>query len=171
MSTPYTNIKVDVSVVPNELVGEFIRRHVKKEGTYLAIGDATGEMCETLSYRGWKGIRVGTDIPKESFPGEKYIFAYMAADPRIARILEGYYVRTLTVSEIFNQFPGPYDVIAAVGSEMDRDIWVHENVLNHGPRIYVLSEDGHNEQVIKIGKTKGYESFLLEDNLVMVRGE
>jgi len=174
MSILYTNIKVPVSVVQNELAGEFIRRRARKDGgkgSYLAIGDGTGDICEILAARGWNGIRVGTELPEELFENEKYILAYMSADPRISRILDGYYVRTLTVGEIFNQYPGPYDVIAAVGSDMDRDIFIHENVLNHDPMVYVLSEDGHNEQMIRITANKGYEAFLVEGILVMAREE
>jgi len=174
MSTPYTNIKAPVSVVQNELAGEFIRRRARKDGIkgkYLAIGDATGEICEILAGWGWDGIRVGTEAPEEIIRNEKYILAYMASDPRISRIIDGYYVRTLTVGEIFNQYSGPYDVISIIGSEMDREIWLHENILNHDPMVYALSEDGHNEQVIRIATSRGYEAFLVEGILVMARSE
>ena len=174
MSPPYTNIKAPVSVVQNELAGEFIRRRARKDGgkgSHLAIGDGTGDICEILAARRWDGIRVGTKVPEETVRNEKYILAYMAPDPRISRIIDGYYVRTLTVGEIFNQYPGPYDVISIIGSDMDREIWLHENILNHDPMVYALSEDGHNEQVIRIAISRGYEAFLVEGILVMARSE
>tara|TARA_R100001530_G_scaffold74460_2_gene52449 strand:- start:2144 stop:2671 length:528 start_codon:yes stop_codon:yes gene_type:complete len=174
MSLPYTNIKAPVSVVQNELAGEFIRRRARKgggKGSYLAIGDGADDICEILAARRWDGIRVGTKAPKEIVRNEKYIRAYMAPDPRISRIIDGYYVRTLTVGEIFNQYPGPYDVISIIGSDMDREIWLHENILNHDPMVYALSEDGHNEQIIRIAISRGYEISLVEGILVMARSE
>src|SRR5574341_1914789 len=85
--------------------------------------------------------------PADPVAGETLIAALVTEDPRIVQTLDGHWVRSVTIEEVFTQFPGPYDVIAAINTDRDRTTWQHQLVFNALPKVYVLGEDGHNEGV------------------------
>ena len=136
-------------------------------GRFLAFG-ADRALVWALMERGWTGVYV-RETEAGQAPGLVPIVGVLTTDPRLVQTLDGYYVRSLTIEDIFKQFPGPYDLIAAIGTGRDREIWHHECVFNALPKMYVLGEDGHNEEVMKVAADRGYDKVNASDgHLVLV---
>ncbi len=124
----------------------------------LAFGNEAREVALTLVSAGWSAVTV-LPYPAKPMNGERLIASVVTDDFRIVRTLEGHWSRSVSLTDIFVQFPGPYDVIMAINTARDRMIWYHECIFNALPRMYVLGEDGHNEDVVKRARERGYRNM------------
>ena len=152
--------------IPDLLPFILSRFPVGHKGKYLHFGEAMLEVSAGLAWKEWQGVDV-LEKPRLQ-PGSRVIVGQITKDPRIVKVMDGHWVRTLTVGEIFTQFPGPYDVIGMVNTDMDRTLWENESIFNALPKVYVLGEDGNNGETIKTAVDRGYNCYLAEDKLVLV---
>ena len=137
-------------------------------GRYLVFS-AGAALAEDLEATGWSGVCVAPRPPECEVPQDRvHIAAHIGPDAHIVKMLAGFWVRAITPDEVFTQFPGPYDLVAAVGTGRDREIWQSDKVFNHLPKLYVLAEDGHNEGIVQTGRNRGYTPLIVDGFLVMV---
>lgn len=101
--------------------------------------------------------------------GATRIVCPVLTEARFVPMIFGYQMRSATVADVFAQYPGPYDIITAIDSGRDRMVFWSAEVLAALPRLYAVSEDGHNEEVIKRADEMGYRMILCADALVMGR--
>lgn len=150
-----------------ELLRELLAQY--SAGRALAFGSCSSGVPSILSEFKWYGLFVHTDETTIKYGPMEEIVGYVGPDPKFVKILGGRWVRQFTVSEIFLQFGDTkFDLIAAVDSGRDREIWWTEEVQAALPKIYVLAEDGHNEGVIRHANGRGYTCSVSDDLLVMV---
>lgn len=146
----------------------------EKRKEFLIFGEGTSAeylLILQLKERGWKGIWVYDGEPRyaESLPQDKVIVAQLAQDPRIIKSLDGFYRKTLTIQDIFMQYPGPYGFISACNTGKDRMIWYDARIQDSLPQVYTIGEDGHNEEVVNRLFDKGYKPYVCGDYFVMVK--
>lgn len=91
----------------------------------------------------------------------------LGPDPHFVKVLDGYWVRQVTIHEVFTRWPGPYDLIDIRNTGRNRDLWYSEQVQAALPHVYVIGEDGHNEEVVKYARDRGYRCYILGDALIM----
>lgn len=135
-------------------------------GRFLALGD-WHPVLEQLLNLGWIGTHVGYDA-KRIHDSLESLCCEIGPDNHFLRMLEGYWVKCCTVEEVFNQFCGPYDLIWLDVPEKNRMLWYIRQIQDSRPRFYVMPEDQHNENVVKVGKDRGYWNAVVEDRLVLV---
>ena len=148
----------------------FVTYHLAAEKikNYLFFGASRDELVPTLGKQGWVGIRTVNKPDSEVYNHETLIVATIATDPRIIKTLSKWWTRSLTVNEIYRQFPGPYSAIGAIDTNMDRELWYHPSIQASLPKVYMIGEDGHNEDVIRIARERGYNPFICDKTLVLV---
>jgi hypothetical protein len=160
---------LDVVQHPGEL-DQFILQQFKDPGTFLSLG--VDDVLEgTLLANAWLGVSVypvGTKTAKPKLT-HKRIHAQLHQSPQMVPVFGGYWVRPLTVKELFFQFPGPYSVISINVESMNRLLWNEEPIQEHLPYVYVIPEDGHNEGVLHRCWDRGYTAHAVGDRLVMVK--
>lgn len=149
-----------------DAVWRMLGKHV---GEYLTFGEQSLPFADVAHEAGWKGMHVQPQPGARMHLAEKMVLAYVAPDPRIMPLIDGTWVRSLTLSEIFVQFPGPYQLVAAVNTGQDRRILEHESIQACDPLVIVIGEDGHNEGVIDEHRRRGYACYLCQDVLVMTK--
>jgi hypothetical protein len=135
-------------------------------GRFLALGDWSPTLDDLLD-NGWSGVHVGWDARRVHGSLES-VQCELGVDPHFLRILDGYFVKCCTMSEVFNQFGGHYDVVWFDVPEKNRMLWYTATGQACSPRIYVMPDDGHNEDVIKLAIHRGYWNVTVEGRLVMV---
>ena len=139
-------------------------------GRYLVFGPEPRDLTRILSEVNWTGHLVHPEVPDDILPGCNHVKAMLGPDPKFTKTLAGYWVRAITVGEVFNQFvSSAIDIIYIAGTERDRDIWYSDQVQATLPHVYILQEDGHNENVITHAAHRGYKCTLYKDALVMVK--
>jgi hypothetical protein len=150
-----------VSVQPEgKTAREFIRGRWFERG--LIFGDPfPASRCD-------RSVIVGTSDPGP-IAGAVRIVCPVLGDARFVQMIAGYHMRSASVADLFAQYPGPYDLITAIDSGRDRSVFWSECVLSALPRLYVIGEDGHNEDVIKRADEMGYKVMVCEDAVVMGR--
>jgi len=151
-------------------LSEFVAYHLAGEKTknYLFFGPSRDEIAPKLGKQGWTGIRVVNQLESELHNHEALIVATITTDPRIVKTLSKWWTRSLTVNEIYRQFPGPYSAIGALDTNMDRVLWYHQSIQASLPKVYMIGEDGHNEDVIRMARERGYNPFICDKTLVLV---
>ena len=128
--------------------------------------DTTIHPLQALLDNGWTGVHVGPDARKIHDKLES-VCCEVGPDSHFLRLLDGYWVKCCTVEEIFNQFSGPYDLIWLDIPEKNRMLWYTRQIQDSRPTFYVMPDDNHCENVIKVGKDRGYWSTTIEERLVM----
>ena len=154
----------------SQTLDAFVFRSIdlKTNPELLLFSEKDYALCELVEKGVW--IKRGAFLPEGvSNDSVKKVNATIGPDPRFSPTLDGYWVRVVTVKEVFNQFGGTWGIIAAIHTGKDRLIWWSEQVQASLPKVYVIGEDGHNEDVIERAHDMGYKSSLVEDCLVMVR--
>lgn len=147
---------------------KFLRAHRDGTGRYLLFHDGASR-ARQLEEIGWEGVLVTPTLPTgDPVVRRANVVAHVGPDPHIAQLLAGHYVRLITPDEVFRKFPGPYDLIGMIDTGRDRELWKTEIIFNALPRFYLLTEDGHNEEVVKIGFDRGYDAYHVECFLVLV---
>ena len=135
-------------------------------GKFISLGQWSEDLDVLLNH-GWKGVHAGWGCDRVSRDLE-FISCDLGADPHFVRLLAGYWTKACTTQEIFNQFPGPYDVVWFDAPEQNRMLWYSDTGQACSPRIYVLPEDGHNEDVVKLACTRGYNDCVMDGRLVLM---
>ena len=157
---------------------EILKRSCKEAPLeYLTFGERASYVARVMHGFGATGISVfNTDlIGRQEAPEllasgrHKQIFAHITSDPRLVQVLDKTWRKSLTIEEIFVQFPGPYKVVAAVETGWDRSVVYHKCILACGPKIIILGEDGHNEAVVDFYRGIGYRISISEEQLIMVK--
>lgn len=136
-------------------------------GEYLLMGFAD-EFENILHALGWHGQRIVEEIPSAWPATQNRLVLMIGPDAHIRKLMPGYYVRMVTMEEVFRSFPGPYDLIAVIGTDRDRELWATPIVFNALPKIYVLGEDGHNDAIVAAASSRGYDAFRHGEYLILV---
>lgn len=147
-------------------------------GRFLMLGKCDAELAK-LAEAKWSGICVvppGTwgekQLSDDQYYGNvAYIEAQLGGDSHFTRRMEGYWVKPLTVREIFDQYGSDkFNIIIINVPMMSRQLWESQQVQVHMPRYHLIPEDGHNEAVVEVAKHMGYGSRVIEgDWLLMAR--
>lgn len=150
----------------------FINDTILKSGSpkhFLSFG--LDPAIESLLEAGWTGLSVYPPGTKSERPKltHKRIHAMVHQDPKLVPVFGGYFIRPITVRELFDQFPGPYGIISINIESMSRMIWDTDQIQDHLPYVYIMPEDGHNEGVMHRCWDRGYTAHHVEDRLVMVK--
>jgi hypothetical protein len=137
-------------------------------GQFLCFGE-TQKLSRYLMSLGWTGVSVYSQIEPnyDIRPQEKVIVGEVGPDSHFVLTLDDYWVKAFTVKEIFNQFPGPYHLIFMSNTGRDRELWYTDSVQSALPASYILAEDGHNEDVIRLGIDRGYTPTRNDDYLFL----
>lgn len=138
----------------------------KVTGRFLALGEWSSTLQDLLE-NGWSGVWAGPNATQVRDNLES-LRCEVGPDNHFLRLLDGWWVKCCTVEEIFNQFCGPYDLIWLDVPEKNRMLWYTRQIQDSQPRLYVLPEDNHNENVVKVGKDRGYWNAVVEDRLILV---
>lgn len=149
---------------------EYMRTQIgftEPHGKILAFGTEARSLACSLIQRGWTGVTV-CDTAIKPMDGETLIVGLLATDARLVKTIEGHWARSITPGDVFRQFSRKFDIIAAIHTEQDRAIWHNECVFNALPKVYILGEDGHNQEVAGIAKDRGYSSEVVDGCRVLV---
>ena len=152
-------------MTPIEAINNSFLRGTSRSGKkhFLWMGDPVG--IGSFLEQGWDGVHVSEN------PGHAKsltsIRAEVGVDPHFLQMLSGEWVRTVTPSEIINQFPGPYELIWIDIPERNRMLWYSHTIQEALPFIYVIPEDGHNEDVVNAARNRGYGRYIAEDRLIL----
>lgn len=156
----------DENILINELGRVF--EH-KDDGRYLCFGKDSAFIADWANSKGWHGTLVTSAPPTSPVPNKRvHIAGVVGPDAQIKMLILGYYTRMITVKEIFNQFPGPYDLIACISTGRDREIYGSQNIMDALPLVYVIPEDGHNTAVVSEAEDRGYWYKRLKDRFLML---
>lgn len=99
---------------------------------------------------------------------EKYtVNVCLGPDAHFVKLLDGYWVRQVTIAEVFVRWPGPYDIIDIRNTGRNRDLWHSDQIQAALPHVYVINEDGHNEDVVRNARERGYRCYIIGDVLIM----
>lgn len=113
-------------------------------------------------------VWVSPDASPRSTPVE-CVRVEIGKDPHFIRMMDGHWVKAVTVKDVFDRFPGPYGIIHCDYEGMNRAIWWTDQVQDALPKAYVIPEDGHNEDVREKGRSRGYPiQAVIDGMLVMV---
>jgi hypothetical protein len=138
------------------------------KGRVLALGEWS-DALEALLESGWEAVHANHDA-KRMRDGLKSIACDLGQDSHFVCLLEGYWVKAVTVEDIFTQFSGPYDLISLDVTGKNRMLWHTEVMYAAWPRVFILPEDGHNEALIEVADKKhGYKATVIGDRLVLAR--
>lgn len=116
-----------------------------------------------------KSVIVRASDAGPAIDGAVRIVCPILSEARFVSLVGGYQMRSATVADVFSQYPGPYDLITALDSGRDRAVFWSDCVLSALPKLYAISEDGHNEEVIKRADEMGYNVIVCEDAVLMGR--
>jgi hypothetical protein len=145
---------------------------LRPQGKFLLIGEAGPELL-ALKRAGWSGISVnprGTwtkeGLPDEDYYGGiTYLEAVVSADPHFIRTIEGFWVRPVTVREIFDQWGATrFGLICIADVMLARTAWYTEQIKVHMPDFYLLRDDGHNASLLSAAMGRGYGPIRLRYN-------
>jgi hypothetical protein len=136
---------------------------------YLCFGSASKFIADWADETGWYGVYVAEELPSEPVPDKQTrIKACMGADAHLVKMMEGHYEQALTTKRITTQFPGPYCLMCFVDTGRDRELFFDETLHANGPRVYVLREDDHNEEVIASARFRGYHQYKIIDDFLVL---
>lgn len=151
---------------------------LENPGRFLMLGHCRPELEDLIKAK-WKGLAIvptGTwganSLTDDEYYGDvTYIEANLSNDPHFSRLMQGYWVKPLTVRDIFDQYGGEkFDLIMIDVPMLTRLLWYSEQVQVHMPKFHVIREDGHNEAVRVKAAELGYAVRDLEgDWLLMAR--
>jgi len=164
---PYELYELQVDVIKGS---EPIKNILKeKSGRALLFGRSAFWLVETMCAYDWSGYWFLERATIGEYVGIEVMEAHIGPDAKYVKTIHGHWVRSVTIAEIFNQFCGAlFDAIAMVGSGCDREIWWSDQVQAALPRLYILDEDGHNEEVIQRANERGYKATICNEMLVLV---
>lgn len=137
----------------------------------MVLGDA--ERAASVVRLGHRGVLV-SDLRKNqglgSFgPNMDVIDVRLGFDPCMVKMLDGYWIRPITLSEIINQLPGPYQAVLANVSDRNRQVMLSPTLNAMFPLVAALPEDGHNEGIVTHYRARGYNCDVVDGWLVMRR--
>lgn len=142
-------------------------RHTK----FLVLGEWEEAWKPFVALGGWQGTVVASYDRRQVPPGVIWLDARLHQDPHFVQTMLGPWVKGVTVEEVFRQFPGPYSVIAIDVPMKTRQSWFDKSIQAAGPNLYLLPEDGHNEEVILAAQPRGYTARVDDGVLALVRSE
>lgn len=143
---------------------------LRRQPQFLAFGEHARDLVAELLQLGWKGVWVTVDDTSEFRLDHKnliHVIGDVTPDPHFAQCLDGLWRKGVTVQDIFTQWSGPYDLIAAIHTNRDRMIWNDDRVWASASQWYILGEDGHNEEVVDQAKKRSYRTGVVDDWLVI----
>lgn len=88
-------------------------------------------------------------------------------DAHFMKLVNGYWVRAITVEQIFRQWGFDYDLILIDYPDLNRHIWDECRKYVHAARMIVLPEDDHNEEVRAWATLKHWKTSEVDEYLVL----
>lgn len=145
------------------------------KGRFLMLG-YDEVLFHLLRERGWTGIVVfppGTfqrPLSERDFDGEiMLIEGWLQPEGHIVRMMDGVWIKPITVEDIFNQFGAePFSLIAISETMIIRKLWETPQVQVHMPRFHLLKDDGWNQPVVAKAPTLGYSTMGLEGGWLLL---
>lgn len=125
----------------------------------------------------WNGIVIaptGTwgsnSLSDEEYYGDvTYIEAQLSNDAHFSRLMQGYWIKPLTVRDIFDQYGGEkFNLILIDVPMLTRLLWYSVQVQVHMPKFHCIREDGHNEGVCIKASELGYAVAKLEGGWLLM---
>jgi hypothetical protein len=150
---------------------------VRAKGRFLYMGDR-GRVLDALRNAGWEGVSINppgswgnSPLPDEEYYGGiRYVEAVLSVESHFLRLLEGYWVRAVTIREVFDQWGSPqFDLICITDQMNGRALWNTEQIQLHLPKWYVLPDDGNNAEVVEHAHKRGYSSKRIDGQLLVLR--
>jgi hypothetical protein len=145
-------------------------------GRFLVLGNCEKELTQLIENK-WCGIAVlppntwgSNSLPDEEYYGDvQYIEAHLSNDSHFTRLMQGYWIKPLTVRDIFDAYGAArFDLIIIDVPMMTRNLWYSDQVQVHMPKCHLIREDGHNEAVIKKAHELGYASRVIEGEWLLI---
>lgn len=141
-------------------------------GRFLMLGKCIPEL-EALKAAKWVGIAVHESWGKlndDDYYGEiKYLDGYLSTTSHFMRLIDGTWIKPVTVKDIFDQWGGDrYDLIIIKVPALTRNLWYSEQIQVHMPKYHLIEEDGHNEAVIQQAQGLYYASKVIEGEWLLM---
>jgi len=137
-----------------------------KGAKFLALGEAT-KWEGLLLERGWTGLAIRDSYAYHK--GLQIIRGEISLDGWFVKTIEGYWVKSICMKDLYNQFLGDYQAIILNNTGLDRRLWEAGPIHDSLPKLYLLPEDGHNEGVLKQASDMGYDAYDDGEWLLLVR--
>ena len=144
-----SNFRRIMDVIPTEPCTHSPKR-------YMALGPVTPfELMLVDSW--WNGVAVRSSLEECLLRTTTVeIVGTLGTDPHFVKAFSGNWIRPILLADVFTQFQGAYSAIIIAGTGMDRTLWEDKHIFDTLPKVYILREDGHNEQVEKKATDMGY---------------
>lgn len=141
-------------------------------GRFLMLGKCVEEL-QALKAAKWSGLAFheswGKLSDEDYYSDIKYFDGYLSTSSHFMQLIDGTWVKPITVKDIFDQFGGDrYDLIIIKVPGLTRNLWYSEQIQVHMPRWHVIEEDGHNEAVIEQAHTLHYASRQMEGDWLLM---
>ena len=161
---------------------DVVRKAVKSVPlAYLTVGPKSLPIAQAMNGLGATGINIQSRKPSKdgslfmelwsSLKNDRHmqVVAHITPDPRLVQMLDGFWYRSLTLEEVFVQYPGPYKVFAAIDTNQDRAFLEHKCIKACDPKVIIIGEDGNNKELVKSYSERGYRCQVVDEALVMVK--
>lgn len=97
------------------------------------------------------------------------IHCRIGVDPCMVKMIDGYWVRPITLPEIINQLPGPYGAVICNLDDRNRLVAQSDTLKAMYPQAFAYPDDGHNEGIIAEYGRRGYQHGVMDGWLVFWR--
>lgn len=148
------------------MIEEFLQR-VRSNAHVMVLGNVGVSALQELVDRGRSGLLV-TDLSAVGVQGLEMIQARIGHDPCMVKMIDGYWLRPITLPEIINQLPGPYDAVISCLHDRDRMVAQSETLKAMYPQALAYPEDGNNDGVVAEYRRRGYRSEVTADGWLIL---
>lgn len=100
---------------------------------------------------------------------DEIIHCRIGPDACMVKMIDGHWVRPITLPEIINQLPGPYGAVISNLEDRNRMVAQSETLKAMYPFVLAYPDDGNNEGVIADYKRRGYSYGIMDGWLVLWR--
>lgn len=149
------------------MIQDFLSK-LKPKSHVMALGNVGTKALDILVEAGHGGVLV-TDLQEVWVDGFEVIQARIGPDSCMTKLLDGYWIRPITLPEIINQLPGPYDAVICSLNDRNRMVALSDTLKAMYPMVAAFPEDGHNEGVIAEYKRRGYRDEVVDGWLLLWR--
>lgn len=153
------------------IVGCFPKGHI---GRFLCLGDFPS-VTEDLFSAGWEGLIV--DHRAEAFPlgrntteKAKYLHGPIQSDPHYIQVGQNVWMRGMTLREVLDNFPGPFDALIVNLPSIGRDIVCSDATWAFWPKVIAVVAEGREQEITNQTAEHSYTVKRIErDAMILVR--
>lgn len=147
------------------------------KGQFLALGEWP-DVTNDLAAAGWEGVVVdhradGFSIAdRDTSKPTIYIHGPVAMAPHYIEVEYNYKMRAVTLREMLETFPGPFDVLIVNVPGLGKDLSTCAEVWVSWPRVLCVRSEGREQEIVNLASAHSYKTVRIErDALVMARPE